>query len=493
MYESFTGRPPFLADSMFKVVMKHLSEEPKPITAIDSGQAYVASINAIVMKCLQKDPLERYSNVEQVRADLLKVLTGGSVRHDFKPIAIEQSSATQGSGTPIKLMPMAMEVSLHGFNLRQWAVIAAAFIFAFWLFRQVPHGGLIAIIAMIMVGSCTAAVVKGLALHSLTWWRSRLGLPIRLAPAYLPGVIINSIGTASDTTTKAKPSLIYRKFSRRQVAALPEERKHQLSLALVSLLPDLGRMQFFCSSFQDEGEQETQGDCYVVSSSPPGDSTTPDLLARQFNRSDVALNTVRQEESHSLVLLHSSGRCSQKDSSAASEDLSVVDAKELEQQSRSIKLDAQYCTSMTFTKLPAQVYFGWLKTLLDLPCRLALSVHMEPLDEVQAKKARQTQRWNQQLQLLVPESNFEVISNQPVNSAPIDVSIYVCVYADTIEQLNKDVALIQRTAGNLGGLLEIAEYRQADCFVSSLPLAHDQQKSRHRLLPSEAAALIPFE
>ena len=80
MYEMITGSPPFLDESAFKVIMKHLTYQPESIMQVAPHVADAESLNAIVMKCLRKDPKDRYESVEAVKADLVKVRTGGKVR-----------------------------------------------------------------------------------------------------------------------------------------------------------------------------------------------------------------------------------------------------------------------------------------------------------------------------------------------------------------------------------------------------------------------------
>lgn len=70
MYEMLTGRPPFLADTPVALLLKHISEQPRPFRVLRPDIAVSPEIEAIVMKSLAKAPDDRYSSVEQLSADL---------------------------------------------------------------------------------------------------------------------------------------------------------------------------------------------------------------------------------------------------------------------------------------------------------------------------------------------------------------------------------------------------------------------------------------
>ncbi len=67
-YEIFTGAPPFVAASPVEVMLKHLKEEPPPPVS-DAGPI-PAPLAKIVLRCLKKDPDERYRTVVELQKDL---------------------------------------------------------------------------------------------------------------------------------------------------------------------------------------------------------------------------------------------------------------------------------------------------------------------------------------------------------------------------------------------------------------------------------------
>jgi serine/threonine protein kinase len=90
LYEMLTGELPYTADNSIAVCMKHVTEPLRPPMALNptiSGQ-----MNAVVVKLLAKDPLERYGSAAELLTDLERVREG-------LPLAAE--AATQPLGHPV--------------------------------------------------------------------------------------------------------------------------------------------------------------------------------------------------------------------------------------------------------------------------------------------------------------------------------------------------------------------------------------------------------
>jgi serine/threonine-protein kinase len=58
IYEMLLGNPPFDGDDSYSVGYKHVHEAPVAPDAVDTR--IPAALSAIVMKCLHKQPAERY-------------------------------------------------------------------------------------------------------------------------------------------------------------------------------------------------------------------------------------------------------------------------------------------------------------------------------------------------------------------------------------------------------------------------------------------------
>jgi len=67
-YETLTGTRPFLADTPFAILQKHLTEVPAPPSARRPGVP--AELDRIVMRLLSKAPEQRYAAAEDLVLDL---------------------------------------------------------------------------------------------------------------------------------------------------------------------------------------------------------------------------------------------------------------------------------------------------------------------------------------------------------------------------------------------------------------------------------------
>ncbi len=71
MYQSLTGKPPLAGSNAFDTMRKQLHEMPAAIVGEKSENALLKRMNAIIMKCLAKEPQERYQDMSHVRHDLV--------------------------------------------------------------------------------------------------------------------------------------------------------------------------------------------------------------------------------------------------------------------------------------------------------------------------------------------------------------------------------------------------------------------------------------
>ncbi len=88
LYELLTGRPPFVGESLVSVAVSHVREMPTPPSALDP--TIPPDLDAIVMKSLAKDRLERYQSAYDMRTDLERAAAGLPVA-----AAADTSAATQ--------------------------------------------------------------------------------------------------------------------------------------------------------------------------------------------------------------------------------------------------------------------------------------------------------------------------------------------------------------------------------------------------------------
>ncbi|HEX5594442.1 MAG TPA: Stk1 family PASTA domain-containing Ser/Thr kinase [Micromonosporaceae bacterium] len=77
LFELLCGHPPFVGDSPVSVAYQHVREEPP--RPGDINPDVTPSIDAIVLKALSKNPLNRYQSAAEMRADMLRAAAGRPV------------------------------------------------------------------------------------------------------------------------------------------------------------------------------------------------------------------------------------------------------------------------------------------------------------------------------------------------------------------------------------------------------------------------------
>ena len=70
LYMLLCGKPPFTGESVEVVIQQHLETEPHPILGLDS------ELMAVIARCLQKEPGDRYQSAAHLAADLRGIAIG---------------------------------------------------------------------------------------------------------------------------------------------------------------------------------------------------------------------------------------------------------------------------------------------------------------------------------------------------------------------------------------------------------------------------------
>jgi beta-lactam-binding protein with PASTA domain/predicted Ser/Thr protein kinase len=77
LYELLCGHPPFVGDNPVSVAYQHVREDPRPPG--ESNRDVTPDVDAVVLKALAKNPLNRYQSAGEMRADLLRAVAGRPV------------------------------------------------------------------------------------------------------------------------------------------------------------------------------------------------------------------------------------------------------------------------------------------------------------------------------------------------------------------------------------------------------------------------------
>ena len=100
LYEMVAGSPPFLGENAVAVAYKQVHDQPKPLNQIvlDIPRAF----EAIVAKCLAKDPVIRYQSADALRDDLRRFREGADVGALIEALG----GSTGGATTVMASTPM---------------------------------------------------------------------------------------------------------------------------------------------------------------------------------------------------------------------------------------------------------------------------------------------------------------------------------------------------------------------------------------------------
>jgi beta-lactam-binding protein with PASTA domain/predicted Ser/Thr protein kinase len=99
LFELLVGHPPFVGDSPVSVAYQHVREDPKAPSSISRDVS--PDVDAIVLKALAKNPINRYQSAQEMRADALRAVSG-------RPVL----------ATPV--MSEAETMAMQGAPQRQW-------------------------------------------------------------------------------------------------------------------------------------------------------------------------------------------------------------------------------------------------------------------------------------------------------------------------------------------------------------------------------------
>jgi serine/threonine protein kinase len=77
LYKLLTGRPPFQAETLYEILRQVREREPTPLRAYNDR--IDRDLEAICLKCLEKQPRQRYPSAEALSGDLERWAAGGTI------------------------------------------------------------------------------------------------------------------------------------------------------------------------------------------------------------------------------------------------------------------------------------------------------------------------------------------------------------------------------------------------------------------------------
>lgn len=84
LYSVLTGRPPFQAETVVETLRLVVEQDPVPVR--DLAPAVPKDLETICLKCLAKEPAERYASAEALSADLSRFLIGDPILGRREPV-----------------------------------------------------------------------------------------------------------------------------------------------------------------------------------------------------------------------------------------------------------------------------------------------------------------------------------------------------------------------------------------------------------------------
>jgi serine/threonine-protein kinase len=136
LYELLCGQPPFVGDNPVSVAYQHVREDPRPPS--DSNRDVSPDVDAIVLKALAKNPVNRYQSAAEMRADLLRAAAGRPVM--ATPVLREDETVAMAAAQTRQISPTRQAPARVGDPRRRRA--------SAWVLATLAALGVLAVIAL---------------------------------------------------------------------------------------------------------------------------------------------------------------------------------------------------------------------------------------------------------------------------------------------------------------------------------------------------------
>jgi eukaryotic-like serine/threonine-protein kinase len=109
LFELLVGHPPFVGDSPVSVAYQHVREQPRAPS--DINPEVPPEVDAIVLKALAKNPVNRYQSAQEMRADALRAVSGRPV---LAPAVMTEAETMAMTGQQYAGQPTQMTRAIPG-------------------------------------------------------------------------------------------------------------------------------------------------------------------------------------------------------------------------------------------------------------------------------------------------------------------------------------------------------------------------------------------
>lgn len=100
MYQTLTGRVPFRGKTFMETVGKHVNERPPRMSSVNPDLVLPDMVEHVIMRCLEKNPDDRYPSVADLKSSLLAVLPAHSVTSRERLSTGERPKMSGGFNAP---------------------------------------------------------------------------------------------------------------------------------------------------------------------------------------------------------------------------------------------------------------------------------------------------------------------------------------------------------------------------------------------------------
>src|SRR5262245_54639337 len=123
LFELLCGHPPFVGDNPVSVAYQHVREDPRPPS--ESNRDVSPDVDAVVLKALAKNPINRYQSAGEMRADIMRAAAGRPV---IATPVMSQDERTSMMAPPMVRIPPPARVPSRVAERRRrssaWVIVA---------------------------------------------------------------------------------------------------------------------------------------------------------------------------------------------------------------------------------------------------------------------------------------------------------------------------------------------------------------------------------